>query len=204
MANDIRWSKVATTCCVCGIGLVDATSVEFGIGPVCRRKYRYEDALPISPDQANELAVLLAGLKGDDRFPEDVMVAVLDAAFKDDSRRAANVLVYFASVEQGMKAVLVARALRVLGYADLAARIEKRLVGVHLTRKDGKIAVASEFNESFIAEVKRLGGRWSGKPEKVWLLPETPETATGLWDALKRAYPGAVGLGPKGVFKIEG
>lgn len=191
--------KIATTCCVCGIGLKDATSIEFGIGPVCRRKYRYEDALPISPETAEQVAQYALH-----HFPAEFNDKLAPALLRDDSRRAANLLVYFASAEQGEAAVHSARALRILGYVELAERIEKRLVGVHLTRKDGKIAVASEFSELFIAEVKRLGGRWSGKPEKVWLLPETPETAAALWDALKRAYPGAVAIGPKGVFRIEG
>lgn len=195
----LGYNKVATTCCVCGIGLKDATSIEFGIGPVCRRKYRYEDAYPITPGIADQTAKYALHC-----FPAEFCDKLAPALLKDDSRRAANLLVYFASAEQGLSAVYAATALRILGYVELAARIEKRLVGVNVTRQGGWIAVASEFNELFIADVKRLGGRWSGKPAKVWLLPETPETATGLWDALQRAYPGAVGIGPKGVFKIEG
>lgn len=196
-------NKIATTCCVCGIGLTDATSIEFGIGPVCRRKYRYEDAHPVSHDTAGDVANYMRAAHGD-IFPQEVADRVIDAALADDSRKAANLLVYFASAEQGMAAVHAAEALKMLGYTELAERIEKRLVGVHITRRDGKIAVASEFNEVFIAGIRGLGGRWSGKPAKEWLLPSTPEAAEGLWALIKRAYPGEIGIGPKGVFQIEG
>ncbi len=37
---------LATSCCVCGRPLLDATSVEIGMGPTCREKYGYGDPVP--------------------------------------------------------------------------------------------------------------------------------------------------------------
>jgi len=52
--------KIATTCCVCGADLVDATSIEFGIGPVCRKKYDYEDAYAVTDETAKKIAEYMA------------------------------------------------------------------------------------------------------------------------------------------------
>lgn len=53
---------VATHCCCCGRALLDAESVEIGIGPVCREKYGYVGG-SVSPevrDEANKLVYQIA------------------------------------------------------------------------------------------------------------------------------------------------
>lgn len=52
---------VATHCCACGRPLVDAKSVEMGIGPVCRKKYGFE--MPVAEETrkaANALVYQIA------------------------------------------------------------------------------------------------------------------------------------------------
>lgn len=52
---------VATNCCVCARPLLDAVSVEAGIGPVCREKYGFNiDAAPEARAEANTLVHQLA------------------------------------------------------------------------------------------------------------------------------------------------
>jgi len=47
---------LATRCCVCNRPLVDAVSVELGIGPDCREKYGYNvDVEPEAREAANKL-----------------------------------------------------------------------------------------------------------------------------------------------------
>lgn len=41
--TDPNTRRLATTCCICRRSLRDATSVEIGIGPVCRQKYGFAE-----------------------------------------------------------------------------------------------------------------------------------------------------------------
>jgi hypothetical protein len=192
-----RWNKVATHCCVCGLPLVDATSIEFGIGPVCRRKYNYEDAYAISADAALAVDSFLKS----NEFPPEVASKVLNAVDSDDSRKAANALVYFASAEQGKFAVLAAHALRLLGYAALAGRIEDRLIPIRLTEKDGRVVVKTPFHPGFIALVRQIRTRrWDGDA-KLWSV--AVEDKPALWDAIRKSYAGSWGIGEKGPFEVK-
>lgn len=199
-ASAVRWNKVASHCCVCGLSLVDATSIEFGIGPVCRNKYSYEDAYAISEATGVEVSLFLA----EQNFPHEVAVSVDEAVQRDDSRRAANVLVHYASAEQGEAAILTAHVLRLLGYVALADRIQDRLLAVKLTRTpDGMVAVKTPFNLSFLGVLKAKwvpGRRWDGE-NKVWLLPDTDEGFENLTNALA-VFSGEWAVGPNGPFKV--
>lgn len=192
------WTKVATTCCVCGISLTDSTSIEFGIGPVCRKKYRYQDAYPISAEQVVELSVWASQL------PDELMGAVTAAAVANDSRKCANLLVYYASAEQGMEAVKAARAMRILGYKDLADRIEKRLVGVHLEKDgNGTVAVATPYSPDFVSGIRpiRDEATWD-RENKRWLFRDRPEVADVLSRVLSSAFGGMTAIGPCGPFVL--
>lgn len=198
--NAVKWNRVATHCCVCGLRLVDATSIEFGIGPVCRRKYNYEDAYAISPVVGNEVSLFLA----EQSFPYEVACKVDDAVAVNDSRKAANALVYYASAEQGEAAILAAHALRLLGYTALAERIQDRLLALKITRTpDARIAAKTPYNPDFISALraKFVGQRWDGQ-NKVWTLPDTQEAFDHLNAVLSRVYAGQWAVGPNGPFKV--
>jgi len=53
---------VATHCCCCGRALLDAQSVEIGIGPVCREKFGFVGAMvsPEAREEANKLVYQIA------------------------------------------------------------------------------------------------------------------------------------------------
>jgi len=199
--------KIATHCCICGRQLIDATSVEKGIGPICRNKYNYEDAYPVLTAQANQLEAYL--VNHPDYFPGEFTVRVSDAAKADDSRKAANLLVYRASSEMGMIAVRSAEALRMLGYVVLADRIIDRLVPVRIEEKDGRLDVHTPYSETFISEVRQIKGRkfevvkveGKKKPLKFWSVPSSARVE--LRDALEVAFPGGAGIGPKGIFELR-
>jgi len=53
-------SLVATHCALCGRALVDAESVECGVGPVCRGKYGYADGPEGNREAANALVYQIA------------------------------------------------------------------------------------------------------------------------------------------------
>jgi hypothetical protein len=192
-----KWEpKVAVRCCVCGLELTDAVSIEKGIGPVCRKKYRYEDAYPVSREIALAVSVYLT----DSAVPEGAALTVIDAAHRDDSRKAANVLVLVASTEGKDAAVTATHALRLLGYSDLADKVQKRLCSVWISEADGVLTVKTAWNPAFVAAVRNIAGRrWDGK-NKVNLIPVAQKMA--LYNALKATFPGAQGIGPKGPFAL--
>lgn len=193
------WHRAASHCCVCASPLTDATSVEFGIGPVCRKKYQYEDAYDITPDQVMELAVWSRT-----ELPEALMVEVNKAAAANNSRRCANLLVYYASAEDGIEAVKSAHALRILGYVALADRVQDRLSAVSLKNVGGEILVRTAYDPIFIAALKRRyvhGRRWE-PTEKVWVMPDTELGFEVLSAAIKEAFDGQTGIGPKGPFRV--
>src|SRR5437870_12952217 len=49
----------ATHCCVCHKTLTDPSSIEFGIGPICRKNGNYDDAPVLSPNKVKELEVAI-------------------------------------------------------------------------------------------------------------------------------------------------
>lgn len=166
---------VATDCACCGRPLVDAVSVETGIGPVCRAKHGYSDAqAPADWARARTAIGELAALLGD----------------CSDAHRAANMIVHRIACEQGSPAVpSMIAAVYSLGFQTLALRIAGNLTAaIRVTRdSSGLLAVKAPFSEAFNANVRRCRGqRWDGA-RKVRTVPASERTA--LWGALKASFP---------------
>ena len=79
----------ACRCCACGKKLTDSVSIEKGIGPVCRKKYGYEDA-PIIPLEKHEAVVALIGQV----FPPE-FAAHVEVPSSGKSRELANCTSYY-------------------------------------------------------------------------------------------------------------
>src|SRR5579885_346066 len=201
MTTEAKWSKVATECCICGLTLTDASSIEFGIGPICRKKYHYEDAYPVTPEKVALVRQTMA--QHPDIFSPEFVAKVEKALTQETTRKAANFIVYVASAEQGMMAVHCAPLLVHLGYHDLAVRIIERLVPVHIERKNGQIAVASPYSPDFVTRMHGIQGAYftkKDKKDKKWMMEDNEAKAKKLFEALKTCYPGLVAVGPKGAF----
>lgn len=170
---------VATDCACCGRPLVDAVSVETGIGPVCRAKHGYSDAQ--APAHWGNAAVALRA------HPE--LQAVISAR-APEARDAANAIVHRIACEQGSPAVpSMIAAVYSLGFQTLALRIAGNLTAaIRVTRdSNGLLAVKAPFSEAFNMHVRRCRGqRWDGA-RKVRTVPASERAA--LWGALKASYP---------------
>jgi len=189
-----------THCSCCNRPLTDGTSVEFGIGPVCRGKYGYEDAYPITEETAKKVIAIVKGL-ADTKLADKVIAPVLG----DDSRRAVNVLNHAVAVwahegshEDDTKACL--EAMKVLGYEKLADQIGGRLADVEITVEEGRLVLDTPFNMEFVNAIKSVRGRRWDQDKKVWTVPASEKDA--VWSALKQSYKGLMGNGPKGIFRI--
>lgn len=202
MTNDYTkspvYEMVPTHCSCCNRPLVDATSVEYGVGPVCRKKYSYEDAIPVTPEIREAMVNVLSRFH-DLAFGGRVMAAV-DA---NDSRKAANLLNRLLAVSlkhdvSDVDVIVAIEALETLGYTDLANRVSSVIATVSVEEKAGKILVKVPFERAFVDT--KVAGRHYNKPTDTWIVPA--KSKKDLWVALQKAYSGKVGTGPKGMFVI--
>lgn len=179
---------LATQCAVCRRPLVDAKSVELGIGPDCRRKYGFDENVSEQARQeANKIVHGIAceggGLKvaeGTVRLRELGFLKLAAIIMK----RACPV-----RIEQANDLLLVWAP-----FSDLATNLFRGISGRKWHGKDCQ-------------EQAQLRGRTCSccaglepKERKFNSFPVAQKEP--LFKALVRAYNGQVAMGPKGAFKI--
>ena len=203
---------LATHCACCGRPLVDADSVDLGIGPDCRSRYMKPE--PGTDDTAVAFAVLAAA-----GLPQSIMESVAAAP---TAREQANVIVHFVAVNRDDDDLVLscATALRSLGYATLADKVADGRTSIRIEVKADEILVYTPRSPAFLdalrgvprrrvnreyAESSDRAGkvrRWrSGAPVfKCWAFPADAKRA--VWNALVSVFPGQRGYGPRGAFVI--
>jgi hypothetical protein len=177
---------VATHCACCAHPLVDAASVETGIGPDCRKKHGFAEA----------------------QGPADweAFLAITGGAFErvvGDARVAANLVVHRIAVAQrGPDVGKLVAALGALGFATLARRIATRLGAVEIVREGDTLIVKTPRGldepsfRAFLGAVRRVpGNRWdSGRKARVVPMSSRRE----LWHSLQRGLAkGTLVIGDK-------
>src|SRR5688572_31962314 len=184
-------AMLATHCAVCRRPLVDAVSVETGIGPDCRAKYGYGEAQA----EAYWTAALstLVGL--------EVASAVETAA---DAHQAANILVRHiaASDRVGPAYEAMVKALHELGFRTLATKIATRCAGVIVERDGDDLLVRAPYSAEANRDWYALGGRFAKKPFPHRRVPATEANRRALWTLLQRHYAGVLMVGPEGLRAI--
>ena len=201
---------VASHCSACGRMLTDASSIEFGIGPVCRRKHGYEDA-PAIEDPTPATAILETLTEG------VVRDAAIEAVQGKDSRKAAKVLNLALAVWRHAKrlnatedfdvnARIACEALKVLGYGTLAEKVletfaePEKTPEVFISEVGGRLSLKTPYNPEFVEAVRDIKGRKWDRESRVWTVPSSQKRAA--WKALRAHYEGLVAEGPKGMFII--
>ena len=184
---------LATRCACCGRPLVDAISVETGVGPECRKRHGYNDAQG-EPDWSNTMLVL------------DGIVAVADVNPTMAPRAAVNVLVHAVACTGPLDVGFDARvaAVRALGFTTLADKLVEHAAGkVEVHAVPAGLAVTTPYNEAFVAALKasRCGARWD-RPSKVWTVPADPAARRALWGALRVHYAGALLVTDTGTSRV--
>lgn len=159
---------LATHCAVCSRPLLDAKSVELGIGPDCRRKYGFD----VEVDEA--------------------------------ARAEANKLVH--EVARGVPAerlAQVAARLGELGLVVLSAKLVEGATKLVVEEAGGELVVRTPFSPDFAPALKSacsargVRAAWDAAAKR-WRVPVAGRLA--LWAALKRVFPGQLGVGPRGAF----
>jgi hypothetical protein len=166
---------VATQCAACRRPLVDAESVQTGLGPICREKYGVSQTCPDEARrEANQLIYLIAARQS------GIDVAMAAARLRElgfdkladiVNERVADVFIY----DDGQ------RGYKVQWVWDENLQAQR------------------------LAEFKNISGRrWLGPPagtEKIWFVPYGSKQA--LWRWLQRNFPCRIVIGPKGPFTID-
>jgi hypothetical protein len=165
---------LATECAVCSRPLVDAVSVETGIGPECRRKHGY------TVDVSEEA-----------RAEGNVIVHAIAAGLHTD---AADFVLALARLRVlGFETLADTITRRQGGGIEIATDADPR-GGVLLT-------VKTPYNASATDAWRRVPGRrWNGE-RKVNTAPYSSKAA--VWDLLRQYHHGAIGLGPTGPFVVR-
>lgn len=168
---------VATHCAICSKPLVDADSVEAGIGPHCRKRHGY--GVPNGdPDWNRAAELLLAGGMDPQTLP----------CWGEDAHKASNVLTHQVAAGLGGKLILarLVAAVEALGYSRLARAMGKALGAVVVERGETNLRVKAPYSETFNLNVRRVPGQRWNREEKVREVPV--ESAKALWVALKNSY----------------
>lgn len=138
---------LATHCAACARPLLDAVSVEAGMGPDCRRKYLREETSPENRETANGLVRNIA--------------LALSSNSIDGRKLAAEMIA----------------TVRELGFSKLADKLTKVHVSVRIERENGLLVVFSGFSEGFVDASRRIAGRrWDGE-RKATTFPESAANA---------------------------
>jgi hypothetical protein len=155
---------LATHCVCCNRPLVDAVSVELGIGPDCRAKYGFSEGPEANRVEANAIVHKIA------------------CAPTSDETRA------------------LIPTLQALGFVKLANKIASKIADIHVSLENGRLIVKAPYEPNAVRILASVQGRRWDKDNKANTYPENARYA--LWRALKQAYPGRVGVGPQGFFKV--
>ena len=173
--EDARATKLMATHCVCcGRLLVDATSVELGIGPECR--------------------------KGDDGgIPDAVRVEanglVFAAALAADQGRVGEVVEIAGKIRELGLEKLASKVGHRFKSADRKANIVIDIVGDNFSVKT---PFRRGDKEAFIAAWRKIPGRRYQAGRN--LVPVAQKKA--LWALLQEFFGGKYGQGPKGTFRV--
>jgi hypothetical protein len=175
---------MATNCCACGKPLVDAKSVETGMGPVCRKKYGY--GVEVSEDarvRANAIIYQLA-------------LAVSTGAVTLETLKL--------TVE--LTALGFPLIADIFNYNCAPVTVE-----VREHDEDLRYFVRTPYDPAFNSS-SWMKGRYGVKIEAVstskkkvfhWVFPHTEEARTKIFNALVKHFGGTLARGPLGPFTVK-
>jgi hypothetical protein len=214
---------LATHCACCARSLVDAASIEAGMGPVCRKRHGYNtadteanwpavagvllsDLAPLAQQaETDETARLVLADALHERCPELPVEALLTKS----ARLVANAIVHrIAVVAQTNGFATITRlieAVRALGFTTLANVLTNRAAAVYITREGNTITVTTPYSVEFNYLMRSIPSRRWVKNTNVKGGKNVIAAEHGpqLLAALKKCFPGALASGPKGLFQLD-
>lgn len=187
---------LATHCCACNRPLVDAKSVEYGIGPECRKRHGH--GVQTAGASWGAVTALIGRLQ--DIQVDSAIPAILD----ENAHKLCNVLTHAAATATNKQDLrTLAEAIYASGYRNLALTISKRRlrdrqlvvkVWVEETAHGERVVLQAPWKKDAIDDYKRIGGRFD--PEsRTWSFATTEKAR--LWDTIRSHFAGRFMLTPK-------
>lgn len=160
---------LATHCAVCSKPLVDAKSVEVGMGPECRRKHGFNVEIdPEARKEANKIIHALA-LHNGGQYPTP---SYLPEAIE---------------------------RIGALGLHKLAEVLADRLAPVKISKlENGRIGVDTPYSEEIVAALRNVPGRFWDREVKLNTYPDERAVKGALWATLRKLFPGQLVRLPEG------
>jgi hypothetical protein len=204
-----RIRLVATQCCVCSTPLADATSVELGIGPTCRRKLAKLDKEVTATIDWDSVTDALGDFAAIDRTDTD-RIALFELAMDQialartgAAHTLANLITHYIAATQARPESIGGLILAVerMGRPNLAVALRKRQYPVRIEEAAGGVLhVFTPFCESFKTAMWRSGaGKWN-RDLRCYVVAGSRKA--DLHAALAESYPGMRAIGPMGEFTI--
>lgn len=171
---------LATHCVACGRSLVDAKSVELGIGPECRQDFDVKNPSP-EHKQANQHvhSASIAAQKGFVSEVFDHADKIRELGFPNLADKITK------RFQRGVE----------------KAETEPDIV---IKQDSGYLYVRTPYRRKYAKEFTRawrdIPGRKFDRVHKYNQVPESQKRA--VWEILKAYFPGKWGKGPSGVFKV--
>jgi len=167
---------LASHCVICGRALVDATSVELGVGPECRNwdNGGISDEVRVA---ANKLVfeASIAATSGQVSRVREIAVQIRDLGLGDLAEKVGR---RFVNAERN---------------ADIEVVVEGTTMKVMTPYRRGDA-------EAFTQAWRSIPGRRWNRVEACNEVPVTSKTE--VWALLQRFFPGKYGKGPKGLFRV--
>lgn len=170
--NSIQCRLLATHCCVCGKSLVDATSVQLGIGPDCRN--HINQGISTDTQKACNVLTYEAAIAAQEGNVEKVRQAAEMIRTLGLDILAEKILERFKNAE--------------------------RLAKIKITESEGMLIIKTPFKHTagFADAWRAIPGRRYRNGRNI--VPVTQKRE--VWELIKRFFPDVYGVGPQGAFKV--
>ena len=172
---------LATNCVCCGRPLVDACSVELGIGPECRNGIFPEGIDDCDRKIANEHVhkAAIAAQKGNVETVLELSELIRELGFIDLANK----------VQRRFK--------------NGAAKAQRK-ADIVIIEDGDDLLVKTPFRrgdkDAFVEAWRKIPGRRYDRAKRLNRVPK--DAKAGLWDLLRTFFPNKWGKGPKGVFRV--
>ena len=201
--HTLIFQGVCTQCAHCALKLTDSDSIQFGMGPICRKRGGFNGD-PAGPSDENQALIDLA------EFPE-LMQLVADRYKPKGARQMMNFLVRICSLNRRSPVhAACTDAIESLGYTQLASVLRESIKVIEISehKADPNFFVVwvkkSEWSWGWTNGLRALPGARRptyGSGVKGTLVPKTQKPA--LWALMKQFYGGFYAKTPKGCIKIN-
>lgn len=195
--NAIQLHGVCNNCAHCGLTLTDSLSIETGLGPICRKKARYNDPENAEKDETVAMALL-------SKY-EEVFSFLMNNCGKNKSQLM-KAMVRIASLNRNTELHRdITNAIEALGWVTLANHLRKPFAAIVIGKSDDSYSLKIQkkyFSYEYWNMIREfVEYRFDRLNKCIWF---KEEEKAKIWHILKLHYPNFVMKTPEGFATIPG